>query len=285
MYFNKFFFLSYFLYSVCLEWSLLFVFQFSHSVVSNSVTPWTAAHRPPCPSLTPGVYSNSCPSSQWCRPTFSSPVVFSSHLQSFPASGSFPMSQFFASGGRSIGTFSFNISTSNEYSRLKAFRTDWLDLLAVQGTLKSLLQHHLCLGGVRWYHGPTLQMRKLKPERGSTFPKVTKTLGRLSQVWTPQPVSPSPAPMSGPRGTSEVPACEFQTPAPEPPCLQGACAHDVFPSWWLEILKTIPHWRYIPVLQSVQCWNLGSGQVVSKQLRVFRFLHFAFPGILGWYCP
>ena len=76
--------------------------------------------------------------------------------QSFPASGSFPMSQFFASGGQSIGTFSFNISTSNEYSRLKAFRIDWLDLLAVQGTLKSLLQHHLCLGGVRevisWPH-------------------------------------------------------------------------------------------------------------------------------------
>ena len=65
------------------------------------------------------------------------------------------MSQF-ASGAQSIGTFSFNISPSNEYSRLTAFRIDWLDLFAVQGTLKSLLQHHLCLAGVRevisWPH-------------------------------------------------------------------------------------------------------------------------------------
>ena len=60
--------------------------------------------RPPCPSPTPRVYSNSCPSSQWCHPTISSSVVpFSSHLQSFPASGSFQMSQFFTSGGQSIG--------------------------------------------------------------------------------------------------------------------------------------------------------------------------------------
>ena len=62
------------------------------------------SHRLPCPSPTPRVYSNSCPSSWWCHPTVSSSAVpFSSHLQSFPASGSFPMSQFFASGGQSIG--------------------------------------------------------------------------------------------------------------------------------------------------------------------------------------
>ena len=59
--------------------------------------------RPPCPSPTPGVYSNSCPLSWWCHPTISSSVIpFSSHLQSFPASGSFPMSQLFTSGGQSI---------------------------------------------------------------------------------------------------------------------------------------------------------------------------------------
>ena len=63
------------------------------------------------------------------------------HLQSFPASGSFQMGQFFISGGQSIG-FSFNISHSNKHSGLISFRMDWLDLLAVQGTLKSLLQHH-----------------------------------------------------------------------------------------------------------------------------------------------
>ena len=67
---------------------------------------------------------------------------FSFHLQSFPVSGSFQMSWFFASGGQSIGVSAFNISPSNEYSRLISFRMDWLDLLAVQGILKSLLQHH-----------------------------------------------------------------------------------------------------------------------------------------------
>ena len=71
------------------------------------VTPWTAAHQaglPPCPSPTSRVYPNSCPLSRWCHPTISSSVVpFSSHLQSFPASGSFQMSQFSSSGGQSIG--------------------------------------------------------------------------------------------------------------------------------------------------------------------------------------
>ena len=79
----------------------------------------------------------------WCHPNISSSVVsFSSHLQSFPASGSFPVSQYFASGGQSIECVSFSISPSSEYSRLISFRMGWLDLLAVQGTLKSLLQHH-----------------------------------------------------------------------------------------------------------------------------------------------
>ena len=75
------------------------------SVVSDSLRPHELQHaRPPCPSPTPGVYSNSCPSSRWWHPTISSSVVpFSSHLQSSPASGSFQMSQFFASGGQSIG--------------------------------------------------------------------------------------------------------------------------------------------------------------------------------------
>ena len=95
------------------------------------------------PSPTPGACSNSCPSSQWCHPTISSSVVpFFSCPQFLPASGSFPMSQFFASGGQSIGSFSFSISPSNEYSGLISFRIDWFDRLAVQGILKSLLQHH-----------------------------------------------------------------------------------------------------------------------------------------------
>ena len=80
--------------------------QFSRSVMSNSLQPHGLQHaRPPCPPPTPRVYSNSCPLSQWSRPTNPSSVTpFSSYPQSFPASGSFQMSQFFASGGQSIGT-------------------------------------------------------------------------------------------------------------------------------------------------------------------------------------
>ena len=79
--------------------------QFSHSVVSDSLRPHGLQHaRPPCPSPTPGVYSDSCPLCWWRHPTISYSVVpFSSCPQSFPASRSFPMSQFFASGGLSIG--------------------------------------------------------------------------------------------------------------------------------------------------------------------------------------
>jgi len=109
--------------------------QFSCSVVSDSLQPHGLQHtRLLCPSPIPGVDSNSCPLSRWCHPTISPSVIpFSSHLQSFPASGSFPVSQLFASGYQSIGSFSFNISPSNEYSGLISFRMDWLDLLAVQG--------------------------------------------------------------------------------------------------------------------------------------------------------
>ena len=84
---------------------LLSLIQFSCSVVSNSLRSHELQHsRPPCPSPTPRVYPNSCPLSRWCHPTISSSVVpFSSHLQSFPASGSFQMSQLFASGGQTIG--------------------------------------------------------------------------------------------------------------------------------------------------------------------------------------
>ena len=79
--------------------------QFNRSVVSDSLQPQRLHRaRPPCPSPTPGAYSNSCSLSRRCHPTISSSVVpFSSHPQSFPASGFFPVSQFFASGGQSIG--------------------------------------------------------------------------------------------------------------------------------------------------------------------------------------
>ena len=112
--------------------------------MSDSLRPHESQHtRPPCPSPPPGVHPNSCPSSRWCHPVISSSVIpFSSCPQSLPASGSFPMSQLFAWGGQSIGSFSFSIRPFNEHPGLSSFGMDWLDLLAVQGTLKSLLQHH-----------------------------------------------------------------------------------------------------------------------------------------------
>ena len=84
--------------------------QFSCSVMSDSLQPHGLWHaRLPCPSPTPRAYSNSCPLSWWCHPSISSSVFpFSFYLQSLPASGSFPMSQFFALGGQSIGSFSFS---------------------------------------------------------------------------------------------------------------------------------------------------------------------------------
>ena len=112
---------------------------FSCSVVSDSCRPHGQQDtRLPCLLPTRGSYSNSCPSRQWLHPTISSSVVpFSSCLQSFPASGSFPMSWFFSSVGPKYCRFSFSIRPSNEYSGLICSRMDWLDLPAVQGTLKS----------------------------------------------------------------------------------------------------------------------------------------------------
>ena len=123
----------------------LFLFISQDSVSqSYSLWPHGLQHtRPPCPSPTPGVHSNSCLSRWWCCPTILSSIVpFSSCLQSFPPSGSFPIIRFFTSGGQSIGASAFSISPSNEYSGLISFRIDRFDLLAVQGTFKSLLQKY-----------------------------------------------------------------------------------------------------------------------------------------------
>ena len=117
--------------------------QFSHSVMSDSLWPHELQHvRPPCPSPTPGVYSNSCPSSRWCHPAISSSVVpFSSCPQSLSASIVSNESTLRMRWPKYC-SFSFSISPSNAHPGLIFFRMDWLDLLAVQGTLKSRLQHH-----------------------------------------------------------------------------------------------------------------------------------------------
>ena len=112
--------------------------------MSNSL--WLHGHtRLSCPLLSPGVCSNSCPLSWWCHPPISSSVVpFSSCPQSFPASGSFQMSQLFTSGGQSIGvSVSASVLPMNIQGWLLiSFRIDWFGILAVQETLKSLLQYH-----------------------------------------------------------------------------------------------------------------------------------------------
>ena len=117
--------------------------QFSHPVMSNSLQPHGLQHsRPPCPSPTPRVYSNSSielvmPSDHLilCCPLLLLPSIFPS-IRIFSSASVLPIKW------PKYWSFSFSISPSNEYSGLIAFRLNWLDLLAVQGTLKSLLQHH-----------------------------------------------------------------------------------------------------------------------------------------------
>ena len=134
--------------------------QFSHSVVSDSLRPHELQHaRSPCPSPTPGVHSDSRPSSQWYHPAISSSVIpFSSCPQSLPASESFPMSQLFTWGGQSTGVSAL-ASFLPKIPGLISFRMDWLDFLAVQGTLKSLLQHrssNINSSVLSLLHSPTL---------------------------------------------------------------------------------------------------------------------------------
>ena len=133
--------------------------QFSSVAQSclNFGTPWSsmgphATCRPPYSSPTPGAYSKSCPLCWWCHLTISSSVIpFFSLLQCFPASEYFQMSQpALCIRWPKYWSFSFNICPSSEHSGLISFRMDWLDLLAVQGTLKSLLQHHSSKTSILW---------------------------------------------------------------------------------------------------------------------------------------
>ena len=123
---------------------------FSHQVVPDSLWPHGLQHvRLPCLSLSPGVCWNSCPLSQLCYQTrfLSSAVPFSFGLQSFLASGSFPVSQFFASSGQSIGV---SLSASVLPMNIQGWLPCWFDLLAVQVTLKSLLQYHNSIVSILW---------------------------------------------------------------------------------------------------------------------------------------
>ena len=111
--------------------------------MSDSLWPHGLQHtRPPCPSPAPGVYSNSCPSSRWCHPAISSSVVFLLPPSVFCSVRVFSNKSALRIRWPKYWSFSFNISPSNDYSGLISFGMDWLDLLAVQVTVKSLLQYH-----------------------------------------------------------------------------------------------------------------------------------------------
>ena len=126
--------------------------QFSCSVVSDSLWPHELQHaRSPSPSPTPGVHSDSCPLSRWCHPTISlcHPLLLLPSI--FPSITIFSNESVLHIRWPKYWSFSFNISPSNEHSGLISFRMDWLDLLAVQGTLKSLLQHHSSKASILWH--------------------------------------------------------------------------------------------------------------------------------------
>ena len=144
--------------------------------MSDSLRPHGLQHvRPPCPSPTPRVYSNSCPLSRGCYPTISSSVVpFSSCLQSFPASESTNESALRIRWPK-YWSFSFNINPSNEHSGLISFRMDWLDVLAVQGTLNSLLQHYSSKASIRCSAFFTVQLIHPYTTTGKTIALTRRT--------------------------------------------------------------------------------------------------------------
>ena len=129
--------------------------QFSCSVVFDSATPWTAEHPAPLVLPAPGACSNSCPLSQWCHPAISSSVVPFFCLQSFPASGSFPVSQFFASGNQSTGA-SASVLSMNIQDWFPLECTGWISLQS-KGLSKvfsnTTVQKHQFFGLL---YGPTL---------------------------------------------------------------------------------------------------------------------------------
>ena len=162
-----------FIYTRNIYWGLLYVrspqfssVQFSRSVVSNSLWPHELQHaRPLCPSPTPRVYSNSCPLSQWYHPTTSFSVIpFSSCLQSFPASGSFQMSQFFVSGGQSIGvSASASVLPMNIQDWFPLGWTGWISLQS-KGLSRifsnTTVQKHQFFSHCLWAQNPVAEAAK-----------------------------------------------------------------------------------------------------------------------------
>ena len=121
--------------------------------MSDSLQPHGLQYaRFPCPSLSPRIFSDSCPLIRWCYPAISLPVTpFSSCPQTFPASESFPMNWLFASDSQSFGASASSSALPMNISGLIFLRTDWLDVLAIQKTLKSILQRHSLKVSILWH--------------------------------------------------------------------------------------------------------------------------------------
>ena len=153
--------------------------------MSDSFRPQGLQHaRPSCPSLTPGVYSNSCPLSQWCYPTISASVIpFSSRLQSFPESGSFQMRQFFTSGGQSIGvSASASVLPMNIQDWSPLGWTGWFSLQSK--VLSSLLQHHSSKASILRHSAfPIVQLSHPYMTTGKTVALIRQTfLGKVMSL-------------------------------------------------------------------------------------------------------
>ena len=162
--------------------------QFSHSVVSDSLQPHGLQHaRLPCPSPTPRACSDLGLSSQWCHPTISSSVIpFSSCLQYFPASGSYPVNQLFASGGQSIRvSASASVFPVNIQDWFPLGWTGWIS--AIQGTVKSLLQHHSSKASILWCSDFFMvQLSHPHMTTGKTIALTKGTLSRFEITFLPK---------------------------------------------------------------------------------------------------
>ena len=169
-----------------MKWCELELAEYSVSVHFSSVAqscptlrPHESQHaRPPCPSPSPGVHSDSRPSSQWCHPAISSSVVpFSSCPQFPPSIRVFSNESTLCMRWPKYWSFSFSIIPSKEIPALISFRMNWLDLLAVQGTLKSLLQHHSSKASILWHPAfSTVQLSRPSMTTGKTIALTRWTL-------------------------------------------------------------------------------------------------------------
>ena len=160
--------------------SLLHSVQFSRSVMSDSLWPHESQHaRPPDPSPTPGVHPNSCASSWWCHLFLCRPLL----LPSIPPSiRAFSNESTLCMRWPKYWSFSFSISPSSEHPGLVFFRMEWLDLLAVQGTRKSLLQHHNSKASILWHSHPYMTTGKTIGLTRRTFVGKVMSLLHLVQL-------------------------------------------------------------------------------------------------------